>query len=193
MLPLTAKFENFLRRTVGVRTTSASSTGNVHNKLNYIVSIIASPKLTKASDTLRHSFDTERGGSVVSTAILAKLISDFSGTIRISFESKDSGLSVVGMSLALPLGSTTSPISNAVWNRDTKGLTLPLGSTLAGNLDSILLTDAPANTANYVQRFVDLNIEAGFPIIIFASLSATRYFKNVRFYYDFVTSTEMGA
>lgn len=148
-------------------------------------------KLTKASNTLQHSFDTERGGSAVTDAMLAKLIPDFSGTVRISFESKDSGATAVELGVCIDVAKTATVMSPSVYGLYAKLVDLPLMSASIPAA-SLLFISTGNNTASYVTRYCDITVSAGVPIILAATLSATRYFKNIRFYYDFVTSTEEG-
>lgn len=148
-------------------------------------------KLVKASNTLRHSFDTERGGVSVTLALLMKLIPNFSGTVRISYESKDSALAAVNMQLGL-CAAPSAGGNGGDWSIG-KLLDLPLGSEVSSLAASYLLVSgAPSNTASYVTRYIDVNVSAGEPLMLYAMLNGTRYFQNIRVYYDFVTSAEEG-
>lgn len=84
--------QNFIRRQIGVRTDTASSTGSLHAKIGELRSYTfnLTNTVTVASGNLKVSADTERT-SVASAYTLIKSIQVLkSGFVRFSFEGKTS-------------------------------------------------------------------------------------------------------
>jgi hypothetical protein len=79
----------FIRRQVGLRTDAASSNGSLHAKLAHIVETFTD-RVSYASDTLRVSADTERSYMGETYAKLKEIVSNMTGTMRVSFDLKNS-------------------------------------------------------------------------------------------------------
>lgn len=80
---------SFLRRQVGLRTDAASSNGSLHAKLAHIVETFTD-RASYASDTLRVSADTERSYMGETYTKLKEIVSNVTGTMRVSFDLKRS-------------------------------------------------------------------------------------------------------
>lgn len=79
----------FIRRQVGLRTDQASATGSLHAKLAHIVETFTD-RASYASNTLRVSADTERSYMGETYTKLKEIVSNMTGTMRVSFDLKRS-------------------------------------------------------------------------------------------------------
>jgi hypothetical protein len=79
----------FLRRQVGLRTDAADANGSLHAKLAHIVETFTD-RASYASDTLRVSADTERSHMGQTYTKLKEIVSNVTGTVRVSFDLKHS-------------------------------------------------------------------------------------------------------
>lgn len=77
----------WVRKQIGQRTDTASSTGSVHAKLNYAIDNMV-PRTVVASDTLRIAADTERSDGTGNYVMLKKIRVLNDGIIRTSFDLK---------------------------------------------------------------------------------------------------------
>lgn len=89
MFGLPEALMSFIRRQVGLRTDAADATGSLHAKLAHIVETFTD-RTSYASDTLRVSADTERSYKGETYTKLKEIVSNVTGTVRVSFDLKHS-------------------------------------------------------------------------------------------------------
>jgi len=155
--------QNFIRRQIGVRTDTASSTGSVHAKIKDIkdtVPDLTNTRMCIASATLRASADTERFRINNATYTkLKEMQANCTGVHRISFDGKYE---------ATNIGAATIYKNGVAYSAETS-----------------------LNSLTYVTYTQDLAFAKGDLIQLYVKANASAssaYVRNFRVYHDYSNS-----